>query len=384
LSASVSHNAASKAPAVTPPVRAVVRARPNARTRINTVIIKSVRKSAFIVLTLICLVFLAACQKDEEQTAELFVFGTIVEIKLWGASPQDANTAFSELQQIFQAMHRDWHAWEPGKLTLINKDFANGQTATANADIVAMIQGSQRVEELTAGRFNPAIGALIRLWGFHTSDYPIMGPPPSQEQISEVLDHKPSSLDIRIDGLELSTDNPSVQLDFGGIAKGYAVDLTVAHLRKLGINNAIVNAGGDLRAIGSHGDRPWRVAVRKPGGGSIGFIEVRGDEAIFTSGNYERFRQDQNERYPHILDPVTGWPAKDIASVTVISNEGMLADAAATALVVAGLDGWPEVASALDLKQVAVVDLAGTVYLTIEMQQRIQFSDDVERVIIDL
>ena len=352
--------------------------------RLNRIIIKSVRTSAFIVLALFCLVFLAACQKDEEQTAELFVFGTIVEIKLWGASQQQANTAFSELQQIFQAMHRDWHAWEPGKLTLINKDFANGQTATANADIVAMIQGSQRVEELTAGRFNPAIGALIRLWGFHTSDYPIMGPPPSQEQISAVLDRKPSSLDIRIDGLELSTDNPSVQLDFGGIAKGYAVDLTVAHLRKLGINNAIVNAGGDLRAIGSHGDRPWRVAVRKPGGGSIGFIEVRGDEAIFTSGNYERFRQDQNERYPHILDPVTGWPAKDIASVTVISNEGLLADAAATALVVAGLDGWPEVASALDLKQVAVVDLAGTVYLTIEMQQRIQFSDDVERVIIDL
>ena len=281
-------------------------------------------------------------------------------------------------------MHRDWHAWEPGKLTLINKGFANGQTATANADIVAMIQASQRVEELTAGRFNPAIGALIRLWGFHTSDYPIMGPPPSQEQISAVLERKPSSLDIRIDGLELSTDNPSVQLDFGGIAKGYAVDLTVAHLRKLGINNAIVNAGGDLRAIGSHGDRPWRVAVRKPGGGSIGFVEVLGDEAIFTSGNYERFRQDQNERYPHILDPATGWPAKDIASVTVISNEGLLADAAATALVVAGLDGWPEVASALDLKQVAVVDLAGTVYLTIEMQQRIQFSDDVERVIIDL
>lgn len=384
MSASGSHNGASKVPAVALPVRAVVRARPNARTRINPVIIKSVRTSALIVFTLICLVFLAACQKDEEQTAELFVFGTIVEIKLWGASQQEANTAFSELQQIFQAMHRDWHAWEPGKLTLINKGFANGQTATANADIVAMIQASQRVEELTAGRFNPAIGALIRLWGFHTSDYPIMGPPPSQEQISAVLERKPSSLDIRIDGLELSTDNPSVQLDFGGIAKGYAVDLTVAHLRKLGINNAIVNAGGDLRAIGSHGDRPWRVAVRKPGGGSIGFVEVLGDEAIFTSGNYERFRQDQNERYPHILDPATGWPAKDIASVTVISNEGLLADAAATALVVAGLDGWPEVASALDLKQVAVVDLAGTVYLTIEMQQRIQFSDDVERVIIDL
>ncbi len=284
---------------------------------------------------------------------------------------------------MFQGMHRDWHAWEPGRLTAINKAFAQGRAATADEDIIEMIRRSQVIEEQTGGRFNPAIGALIRLWGFHTSDYPVVGPPPSQEQISAILDLKPSSRDIHINGLELSTDNPAVQLDFGGIAKGYAVDLTIARLRSMGINNAIVNAGGDLRAIGTHGDRPWRVAVKKPGGGSIGFIEVDGDEAIFTSGNYERFRQDQTERYPHILDPGTGWPAKDIASVTVITNEGLPADATATALVVAGLSGWPKLARALDLDQVAVVDESGTVYLTPEMEQRIQFSGDVERVIVE-
>jgi len=284
---------------------------------------------------------------------------------------------------MFQGMHRDWHAWEPGRLTAINKAFAQGWAATADEDIIEMIRRSQVIEEQTGGRFNPAIGALIRLWGFHTSDYPIVGPPPSQEQISAILDLKPSSRDIHINGLELSTDNTAVQLDFGGIAKGYAVDLTIARLRSMGINNAIVNAGGDLRAIGTHGDRPWRVAVKKPGGGSIGFIEVDGDEAIFTSGNYERFRQDQTERYPHILDPGTGWPAEDIASVTVITDEGLPADATATALVVAGLSGWPELARALNLEQVAVVDEGGTVYLTPEMEQRIQFSGEVERVIVE-
>jgi thiamine biosynthesis lipoprotein len=285
---------------------------------------------------------------------------------------------------MFQGMHRDWHAWEPGRLTAINKAFAQGRAATADEDIIEMIRRSQVIEEQTGGRFNPAIGALIRLWGFHTSDYPIVGPPPSQEQISAILDLKPSSRDIHINGLELSTDNPAVQLDFGGIAKGYAVDLTIARLRSMGINNAIVNAGGDLRAIGTHGDRPWRVAVKKPGGGSIGFIEVDGDEAIFTSGNYERFRQDQTVRYPHILDPGTGWPAEDIASVTLITDEGLPADAAATALVVAGLSGWPKLARALDLDQVAVVDESGTVYLTPEMEQRIQFSGDDRRVIVDV
>ncbi len=332
---------------------------------------------------LACLLLVSACQRNGEQGAELYVFGTLVEIKLWGVAAQDASHAFAEIQQMFQAMHRDWHAWEPGRLTDINQAFAEGRSAMADADIVEMIRRSQSLEEATGGRFNPAIGALIRLWGFHTSDYPIEGPPPSQARISAILDLHPSTADIRIEGLEISSGNPAVQLDLGGIAKGYAVDLTIARLRAMGIDNAIVNAGGDLRAMGTHGDRPWRVAVRKPGGGSVGSIQVHGDEAIFTSGNYERFRQDQARRYPHIIDPATGWPAKDVASATVITAEGILADGVATALVVAGLDGWPEVARALNLQQVAVIDENGTVYMTPAMEQRLEFTGDFKRVIID-
>lgn len=336
-----------------------------------------------LLLAVICLLLLGACQRDREHNAQLFVFGTVVELKLWGGTSEEASQAFSEIQQMFQAMHRDWHAWEPGRLTQINAAFEQGQPALADPDIIEMVRRSQVIEGKTSGRFNPAIGALVRLWGFHTSDYPIVGPPPSQAQISEILDQNPSSLDIRIDGLTLSSANPMVQLDFGGIAKGYAVDLTIQKLRAMGFNHAIVNAGGDLRAIGTHGDRPWRVAIRKPGGGNIAAIQVMGDEALFTSGNYERFREDKTERYPHILDPATGWPAKDIASVTVISDEGLLADAAATALVVAGLDQWVEVARALDLEQVAVVDEFGTVYMTSKMEQRLELSDDVNSVVIE-
>jgi thiamine biosynthesis lipoprotein len=301
------------------------------------------------VTVVVCLVLLTACHRNQEQNAELFVFGTIVEIKLWGATQEQSDRAFAELQQMFNGMHRDWHAWEPGgRLTDINKAFALGQTAEADADIVEIIRRSQGIEQRSGGRFNPAIGGLISLWGFHTSDYPIIGPPPNQASIDEILTRHPSSRDIHIDGLQLKSENPHVQLDFGGIAKGYAVDLAIARVRDLGITSAIVNAGGDLRAIGRHGDRPWNVAVRKPGGGIIGAVEIRGDEALFTSGNYERFRQDQLKRYPHILD------------------------------------GWPAVAQALDLHQVLVVDESGMVYLTPEMERRMQFSGDVDRVIMDV
>ena len=114
-------------------------------------------------ILLLCLVLLTACQRDGEQSAELYVFGTVVEIKLWGVSRQDASRAFVEIQQMFQAMHRDWHAWEPGRLVDINKAFAEGKSATADTDIVEMIRRSQPLETATGGRFNTAIGALIRL-----------------------------------------------------------------------------------------------------------------------------------------------------------------------------------------------------------------------------
>jgi thiamine biosynthesis lipoprotein len=329
------------------------------------------------------LFFLAACDSDKEHSAEMFVFGTIVEVKLWGASEQQADDVFTNLQQMFQGMHRDWHAWEPGLLVNINTAFANGEPAAGDPGIVEMIQRAQTLERDSGGRFNPAIGGLIRLWGFHTSDYPVMGPPPGKAEIDAFLVQKPSSRDIHIDGLQLVSDNPHVQLDFGGIAKGYAVDLAIEHIRSEGITSAIVNAGGDLRAMGMHGNRPWRVAVRQPGGGVIGAVEVNGDEALFTSGNYERFRQDKLERYPHILDPRSGWPVRDLASVTVITGEGIVADAAATALVVAGLDDWPAVAGSLGLRQVMVIDGAGTVYMTPEMVRRIQFTASVEQIIVD-
>ena len=154
-------------------------------------------------------------------------------------------------------------------------------------------------------------------------------------------------------------------------------------MRSLGIEDAVINAGGDLRAIGDHGDRPWRIGIRDPGGGGvIGSLQTGPDEAIFTSGNYARYREDAVERYPHILDPRTGWPVSGLSSVTVIAPEGVLADAAATALVVAGRSKWAEVANSLGLDQVLLVDEAGTVLMTAAMSERVELQEGVRAEII--
>jgi thiamine biosynthesis lipoprotein len=321
---------------------------------------------------------LAGCSDEPEtRQAEFLVFGTTMQVTMHGADQTTAERAFNALQGDFQAMHSDWHAWEPGLLTGINEAFAAGAPATATADITYMVSRSRELETLSEGCFNPAIGALVRLWGFHTSDYPVLGPPPSRAAVEELLRQAPSTRDIVIDGNRLYSSNPAVQLDFGGVAKGYAIDLAMQRLRGMGIEHAIVNAGGDLRAIGRRPDRPWRVAIRKPGGGVIGTVETRGDEAVFTSGVYERFRLDDVERYPHILDPRTGWPVAELAAVTVIADEGLLADAAATALIVAGKEGWLRVAAALGLSEVLLIDGDGEVWATEPMSRRVTFSEDV-------
>ena len=112
-------------------------------------------------------------------------------------------------------------------------------------------------------------------------------------------------------------------------------------------------------------------------------IEVLGDEAVFTSGVYERFREDQEVRYPHILDPFTGWPVEEITSVTVITDEGLVADAAATALIVAGKTHWKSVARNLGLDAVLLIEESGHVTITPAMHRRVEFDGEVEIDIVD-
>jgi thiamine biosynthesis lipoprotein len=332
---------------------------------------------------------LLSCARPQDEKAEFFVFGTLVEVTLSDTDPVAAQAAFQQLQTMFQSMHRDWHAWGPGQLTDINNAFSNGQEEVTDQHMATLIQQSQLLETASGGRFNPAIGGLVERWGFHTSDYPIRAPVPGPAEIAKLLRAKPSTLDVQLMAVEggqwqIQSSNPAVQLDFGGIAKGYAVDLALLQLRGQTVPGAIVNAGGDVAAFGSHGGKAWRIAVQNPLGGIIGIIETNGDEAVFSSGNYHRFGVDENGfRYAHILDPRTGWPVQQVLSATVIADSGIVADAAATALVVAGLDEWQQVAAGMQLDCILLTDENGKVYMTRAMQDRIGLAENmVEKVVL--
>jgi len=236
-----------------------------------------------------------------------------------------------------------------------------------------LIQRAQELSVASNGLFNPAIGKLIKLWGFQ-DDIRENEIPPDNDKILELVNQHPAMSDIIINGITLQGKNPAVSLDFGAFAKGYGVDVGIKHLRDLGIHNAIINAGGDLRAIGKRGHRPWRIGIRDPRKeGVIASIDMGEDESIFTSGDYERFFEYEGKRYHHIIDPRTGYPAEHTRSVTVIHTNGAEADAAATALFVAGPKEWHTIAKALNIKYVMLIDNNGVVHMNPAMAKRIQF-----------
>ncbi len=323
---------------------------------------------------------LVACSGDDSPQRihqQIYVFGTLVDITIDGAERERAEAAISAIDADFQRMHREWHAWKPGPLSAANQAIAAGKSAVIPDSLIPIIEHSRGLETRSEGLFNPAIGGLLQLWGFQ-ADTPPNGPPPSPESIARWVDSGPSMAQVHLDGNAISSSNPAVQLDFGAFAKGYAVDLAIERLQEMGIANAIVNAGGDLRAIGrAAGQRPWRVGVRHPQGkGVLAAIEVSGDEAVFTSGNYERYREHEGVRYMHILDPRSGMPVQGVTTVTVLHENGALADAAATALVVAGVEGWPHIAKRLGLKAAMLVDEEGIVHLTPAMHERLSFEGE--------
>ncbi len=333
-------------------------------------------------LLLLSFLLLAGCSRPALYEAKIYVFGTLADISVWGADEKAARTAVDAVASDFQRMHHEWHAWEPGPLVELNAAIAAGQPAPIPPSIVPLIERSQEIYLLSEGRFNAAIGRLLRLWGFQSSERP-NGPPPDRHAVAALVAAQPAMSDLELKDGVLYSANPSVQLDFGGIAKGYAVELALQRLRAAGIENAIVNTGGGLGVIGQHGQRPWRVGIRHPQGqGILASLEVRDGEHVHTSGNYERFREHEGLRYAHILDPRTGWPVDSITSCTVISQDGTLADAAATALVIAGSADWYRLAAKMGIHYVMLVGEDGTVYMNPAMAARVEFVDAPYRIVL--
>ncbi|MBK1723319.1 FAD:protein FMN transferase [Thiocystis violacea] len=326
---------------------------------------------------------LCGCREQAPVILSQFeAFGTRVDVNLVGVSRDQARQASTIVAQDFAYLQQAWTATDSGHLARVNRRLGTGQPFVAPPALLPLIRLSQTYESQSGGLFNPAIGKLTNLWGF---DRNLLGghPPPTSESIARLVAARPRIADIAIEGLYLKGSNPAVELDFSAIAKGYAIDLAMHHLMDLGVRNALIQAGGDLRAIGERSGQPWRIPILRPSGsGVFAMIAIRGDESLVTTADYDRNFIFKGTLYHAILDPRTGWPAAQTRSVTVIHSQAAGAAAAANALFVAGPDAWQGVAAAMDVRYVMLVDAAGRVQMTQAMADRLELVDTQEEILI--
>ncbi len=331
---------------------------------------------ALFTLLFLASLMLGGCDRAEPvYNTRFLAFGTLNDVSIVGVPRDRAQAAVEALEADFEAMHKAWHAWHPGPLGRTNRLLAQQARFPAPPSVLELVKLSKRLAAQSDYLFDPAIGKLVALWGFH-QDQIHCDHLPTKAQVEALVKAHPSMADIQVDGIYLKSDNPEASLDFGGVGKGYGIDLAIEHLREMGIENAIVNSGGDLRAIGSRAGHPWRIAIRSPSGsGTLGFVNISGDESIFTSGDYERYCMKDGKRYHHIIDPRTGYPARGTRSVTVIHNNAAVADAAATALFIAGPDKWHSIAKKMGIHFVLLVDDQGVIHMNPAMAARVQLLD---------
>jgi len=274
----------------------------------------------------------------------------------------------------FDELHRTLHAWQPSELSRLNAALAEGARATVTPGLAAMLRDAQRLSIQSDELFNPAIGGLIALWGFH-ADMP-QARVPGGSAIANWLARRPRMADLIIDGKTISSLNPAVQLDLGGYAKGRALDDAVVILQAHGIANALVNIGGNVIALGAHGDRPWRVGIQHPRqSGTLATLDLRNGEAIGTSGDYQRYFEVGERRYSHLIDPRTGFPASGMQSVTVLvagEQAGTRSDALSKPIFIDGVERLTENASRLGVKDYLAVDSAGGIHVSTAMKARLR------------
>lgn len=268
-------------------------------------------------------------------------------------------------------MNRRWNAWKPGDVHDLNRAFRRGGNVRTTPELVALLRGAAWLERLSAGHFNAGIGGLVGTWGFH-ADRLQPGPAPAARQLRHWQGARPSLAQLEIRGLEVRSRNPALQLDFGAYAKGVAIDRALAQLRLDGVADALLDLGGNLAAMGAPG-RPWQIGIRDPfGPGLVGRLQTEGQEAVVTSGIYERWRAlDDGRCATHVIDPASGQPVAGLASVTVVHPSAGLADAAATALLVAGPRRWQAVARRMGVAQVLVIGADGRQDVTPALRARL-------------
>lgn len=277
----------------------------------------------------------ARTSQQDEYVESQFLMNTYVSIRAFGAGAQAAvGAAFDEMRRVEGLMSR----FVPtSDISRVNQA-AGADPVRVSDETFMLLEKAQECSQLSGGAFDITIGPVVDAWGFGT-DSPHVPDQGALAKATALVNFRAVGLDPVAKTARLAV--PGMSIDLGGIAKGYAGDRAAAVLREHGVEHALIDAGGNIVAVGTRPDgSPWHIGIRDPRGTSptdtIGpVVEVR-DRAVVTSGDYERFFMEGRRRYHHIFDPKTGMPATRAESATVIARDSLDADMLSTAIFVLG------------------------------------------------
>lgn len=339
-----------------------------------------------------------------------YVFGTLVDITIYGETDARAAEVSTKILQDFQDLHHQLHAWkapavpsskpsssqvssEPannaGELMAVNQAFAEGKKASnLSAQMVAILQDVQRLSKASEGLFNPAIGHLISAWGFQRDTYTAINI--DTQTVSDLVKANPNVADININAESNSafSNNQNVKLDLGGYAKGYALDTALVTLKAAHVKHALVNIGGNIIALGQHGEKPWRVGIQHPRQpNAIATVDLPTGWAIGTSGDYQRFFMQNGTRYCHIIDPRTGYPVQHTQAVTVLvppqpahlSQAGVLSDVASKPIFIADTAEKAKYAKRMQIADFMIINAQGQIKVSASFAKKLTWLNPDEK-----
>lgn len=290
--------------------------------------------------------------------------GTEVSVYLWHDDPAKARDAvaavFAEIGRLDRLMST---YIEDSRISEINR-LAATRPVVAGDELFRLIRRSLDISVLTRGAFDITYDSVGQHYDFRE------GMRPDEATIEEEL----PLIDYRLVVLDRGNgtvrfERPGVRINLGGIAKGYAVERGAEVARQLGVRHARVTAGGDTRLLGDRRGVPWMVGVQNPRDDTDVAVTIPlEDEAISTSGDYERYFEEDGERYHHIIVPATGTPAGEVHSATVIGPDAVITDALSTSVFVMGVDKGLRLISTLPDYEGIVIDASGQMFYSTGLQ----------------
>jgi thiamine biosynthesis lipoprotein len=289
---------------------------------------------------------------------EAAIMGTVINIELWHEDAEQAETLIGDVLQEMRRIDRLMSTYKPdSELSLVNASAAVAPVAVSR-ELFGIIRRALEYSEITHGAFDITYASAGRFYDYRT------GRKPTAAQLAESLpaiDYHHVRLDVASGTVAFT--QPGVYIDLGGIAKGYAVDRGMEILRRGGVENALISAGGDSLVIGKRWDRPWYIGIRDPRNkaGIVSMIPLE-DAAISTSGDYERYFEEDGVRYHHILDPGTGRSTHAVRSTSIIGSIATDTDALSTSVFVLGVDAGLELINSLPDTEAIIIDSDGVLH----------------------